>query len=108
MIRLKNNWAIDADSKNYRVGVITTSKNRKTGEVEEIFKTKEHASSIEHALKIVMRAEKKKIVSEQDLTLSEAIEAFSKLQAEFEEYLKDIPMIGPDFDKGLIQLGNIE
>ena len=93
MIRVFKDWVIAADDMNYKLGTIVQVKDKETGETKDSFKFESYAGSVEQALKIILRVEKRRVTASQELTLKEAIAEFRKLYQEFEEVIKDIPEV---------------
>ena len=91
MVRLPFGYGVEADDKCYILGKIGTRKAKdKDGNVreEECLTSTCFPSSLADCIREVYRREQKKFVSENDLTLQEAIEGFDRIDKEFREYLE--------------------
>lgn len=93
MIKVYKDWVIAADDMNYKIGTIVQVKDKETGEMKDSLKVESYAGSVEQALKIILKVEKKRIVASEELTLKEAVTRFKELTEDFESIVSKIPFI---------------
>lgn len=79
MIVLTRGYMIRSTPYSYALLRKEKTKNKKTGEESEYLSTIGYFSTISEALKAVYRQEERDFVADNDVTLSEAIEALTRL-----------------------------
>ena len=84
MIKVYKDWVIAADENQYKVGTVVKITDKATGETKDSLKVDHYTGSIEQALKIILRVEKRRIAASEELTLEEAYEKFKQLSEDFE------------------------
>lgn len=93
MIKVYKDWVIAADENQYKVGTVVNITDKATGETKDSLKVDHYTGSVEQALKIILRAEKRRIVATEELTLQEAFQKFKELTEDFESVVNKIPFI---------------
>ena len=93
MIRVYKDWVIASDDMNYKLGTVIQVKDKETGEMKDSLKIESYAGSIEQALKMILRVEKRRLVASEELTLEEAYQRFKELTEDFESVVNKIPFI---------------
>ena len=83
MIKVYKDWVIVADDNQYKLGTLIQTKDKETGETGEVVKTEHYVASIEQALKVILRVEKRRLTQAETMTLEEAYDKFEKLTADF-------------------------
>ena len=83
MIKVKGNYYIDADTYCYMVRKFTGYDK----ENEPQYTTLTYHSSLNEALESILKRLERSLVSENDMTLSDALEKFKELKNEFIELL---------------------
>lgn len=89
MIRILKSWGITADTNCYQVGVIKKSVDPKTGEEKEMLANVRYPTTLQSAIRCILRSEQMELVAKKDMTLQEAIAEFEKLQAKFDKLLAE-------------------
>lgn len=90
MIKINEKWGICADNNGYQVGIMTEITDLKTGKPKIVLKDVTYPSTIQSAIKSIMRKEQLDIVRKKDMTLQEAVNEFNRLYVKFEGLLNDI------------------
>ena len=93
MIKVYKDWVITADENQYKVGTVVKITDKATGETKDSLKVDHYTGSIEQALKIILRVEKRRIAASEELTLEEALQRFKELTEDFESTINKIPFI---------------
>lgn len=87
MIKLDDIYCIDSYEYGYQL-LKLYGKSEKTG--EDSYKTIGYCQSVEHALSIYIKEKQKKYVSENNVSIKEALNEFRKMNDEVKRLLKDI------------------
>ena len=61
MIKVYKDWVIAADENQYKLGTVVKITDKATGETKDSLKVDHYTGSIEQALKIILRVEKRRI-----------------------------------------------
>ena len=93
MIKVYKDWVITADENQYKVGTVVKITDKATGETKDSLKVDHYTGSIEQALKIILRVEKRRIAASEELTLEEALQRFKELTEDFESIVNKMPFI---------------
>ena len=89
MIKLKNGWCIDSDGRCYILQQeVTVLKGEHKG--EKYIANQTYHSTLTAALEKLMHRGQMDIISNNDLTLKEAVKEFEKLNDEFKWLLIDV------------------
>lgn len=86
MIKLNNGWFIDSDGKCY----ILQQQGAPDKNGEPTWKNQTYHSTLTAALEKLMHRDQMDIISNNDLTLKEAVKEFEKLNDEFKWLLIDV------------------
>ena len=93
MIKVYKDWVITADENQYKVGTVVKITDKATGETKDSLKVDHYTGSIEQALKIILRLEKRRIAASEELTLEEALQRFKELTEDLESTVNKMPFI---------------
>lgn len=85
MIKIKD-YYITADNNCYAISKLSG----KDKEGKDIFKTLLYPTTLQDCIKHIIRFEQRNVVCENDLTLSDAIDCFEKINAEIKEMMSKI------------------
>lgn len=90
MIRIIDNWGIDASERCYEVGKIGKLVVKKTGEEKEYIMGASYVSSFQEALVFIRKRLRLETIKDIEGDLGAAIEALKRSDERFEEVIKDI------------------
>ena len=81
MIKVIDNWVLDADARQYTIGKLVKRTNKKTGELEEYIQDPSHHTSLCKALTALVKRYERGVIKESSgdiKTLHEAVQASHK------------------------------
>ena len=85
MIRVFKDWVISADAYNVQVGKMAVKIEKKTGKAIEYIQNPKYPRNTAQAIKHILDAEKKNIITRDGITLTEAYKQFLELERELSE-----------------------
>lgn len=92
MIRVKD-WVIDADERCYAVGKLKTRKTKEkdgTEKTEDFIYNARYYTSLCAACEAILESERKSIVRDSEMTLTEAIQRMEHMQEDFRSMFREI------------------
>lgn len=92
MIHIKD-WVIDADERCYAVGKLKTRKTKEkdgTDRTEDFIYNARYYTSLCAACEAILESERKGIVRDGEITLTEAIRRLERMQGDFRSMFREI------------------
>lgn len=84
MIHIKD-WVIDADERCYIVGKLKTRATREKDGTEEFIHNAKYYTTLSAAFEGILEAERRNIVRDNEMTLTEALSRMNDMQSEFRD-----------------------